>query len=605
MNPLPALISFCLFISTSLFAVEPETAWDKDSGRMTENSTYVFGSMALPPDFLPKMVQEADDEIDPFSTKSKDDPQPRFRTRLSQIAPQVPMQQLPACLNRHPAYHDLAPLLRQHGVAIKDPEWALFSAGLSGDFRLYFCTTWAKADIIEQIFTPLIGHGPRSLVMQATLVSVEPQKRGNQRWTYQRLSQLSPTIHARYGNISRSGERSSMKLLGSQGQGGIEYEITLGSNAVEYDCRLYISYDQPESDKMQGVQSTAFTGHIGVPFIINCGSRGEAQRNYFLIIHSRLRQMTPRSGYAMQIHQRLNQIEGIFAMLHNKTAPKATPREPAPVTRSYQVQHNFLEKLRDSMNHIDPSNRTGPPARVSPSPKTTTKTTAKTTAVEASAQIYDITPQLKKLGFTFQPEEWVYYNASRQHLIFHCAEFVHNLYLSNLKKICAIPRMLRIKIQLINIEHHGSGQREWNLKSIEAHKPILLRSYGSVTRSGEKATFGDALHHTPEQPEQGKEPLILYSCEVEPTLCADNQHFDIRLSLETPALGKDKLQLDLNTALTAKDGEPTIIELGHPTNGHRSLLLVLHTDLITPNGSFYRDMFAPIQEPIQRPRFDK
>ena len=125
----------------------------------------------------------------------------------------VPKSKLPRCLPARPMYRDVADILRKQGIRIGENQWALASEDFEGNLHLYYCLDLTNADIVESILL-MSGYdsGPVTLRHRITLVSVPSQGLANVAWTPERLKASSPMIHARYGSVTRSGERTIVTL---------------------------------------------------------------------------------------------------------------------------------------------------------------------------------------------------------------------------------------------------------------------------------------------------------------------------------------------------------------------------------------------------------
>lgn len=591
LNRLRHVIIFGLAVC--LYATEQETAWTQDNLPPRQESNYVFGYIHIPPDYNEWLVREANISDDPFADAKAKPLTRTHKEKLDALAPWVPPKQLPRCLPLGQGYRNFAPLIRKYGAPIKDPEWALFSGGPDGDFKLYFCTSWANADIIEQIFMPLIGDGPRSMAMQTTLVSIpRPTPVNNQpnrqAWTYQHLNSLNPTVHARYGIIARSGERADLQLATPSGSADIEYELTIGNDPQLYECRLStnLPLNRPLAADKKGpqvLQQTAFTGRIGTPFVIDCGTLGNPSRQHLLVIHSRLLKRA-KPDYHFHLIKRLDQIKGIYAM-DNNPADQTTrrPTRPQPL-KTYRAPHDLLEQLHRELDRQNLD--TSPPLRLHSLPSTI--------KAPPGEQIFNITPQLSRLQFHFGNGERIYFNANRKHLLIQGPPEQTESHIWRLQKLCHSPPLVQLGIQILSVDHKANDHPDWNLETIKASNPTLLKSYASIVISGYKTSFGDIIAQSPGNPEKGEPDELIPSCEIEPVIGASMRDIDLRFHLETPPLGKKLTTMYVNTAVTASDGKPTIIELGHPACGTRSYLLVLHTNIVTTDGSYHRNRFKPV-----------
>lgn len=221
---------------------KPEYAWS-DYGEQLAGGPFVYGSIPVPRDLIRKCLPD-DNEEDPFSASPPAKPQD-YRTKLKKFAPVIPRKNVPPCIPSMSHYRDVSLLMLEIGVAIKNKQWAIFCEDYRGDTFIYFCTTLMNADIIEQICVHRRG-GPRSVMQLVTLVSIENQKLNNTAWTVEKLTKLSPKIHARYGNLCRSGEKSSAILTYSEkSKFDCEIEPVVGENSRLLDCRLALSASLP------------------------------------------------------------------------------------------------------------------------------------------------------------------------------------------------------------------------------------------------------------------------------------------------------------------------------------------------------------------------
>jgi hypothetical protein len=561
---------------------QPKTTWGNDSETITKGSRYVFGLIISPPNFFNEMSGASEDSNDdPFSPSPK-----QTTTKVMDIYPIVKTQNLPLCLPSHPSYRDVSKLLSNNGIIIKAPEWALLSTGLAGYRKLYFCTTSANTDLLKQAFSYVCAGGPRhSLMMRTTVVSLENQGMDSKAWTINNLNQEKPHIHARFASLTRSGERSSiiLKSNASKTQGEAEYELTLGENKLFYDARISIQCQLPGNIPIHLSQLTAYTGQVETPFIIDCGTHGEDRRNYFLIMDTNL-VIQPYSYIGRAILKRLDQIDGIYAM-RKSTDKKTTINTQAPLeTKVYRCEANAFHHLKWANDR-------------NPLPPIQLKDIKESPHSKASDQIFDITPALRHYELKLDDKEWIHINTSQNKIIVYGTPHTQESVVSTISRISPNILVLRVNARIISVKNKGRENSSWTMDQIEKSNPELLTMYSSTGRSGEKSISGKLMHtYTTKDNKTNKEVTHNeYEFETESTIGESNQTIDLRLAIHSKPLGKQQITTKVVTAITLNDGKPTIIELGHPNSATHTHLLIINPDIITIDGTFYRDRFKPIK----------
>lgn len=575
--------------------VKPEYAWDShhhEGSAINGGSKYVYGYITVPRKLLNQLTaggNETDD--DPFGGDSEEQTKPDSKTML-----RVPANNLPQCLPRGRIWLDISKLFLENGVNIKKPEWALYSE-LSGDEgQLYFCTTWGNADLISCIFTALRAGGPRSIHTCATLVSVENQGLNNTEWTMEALTKAKPTVHARFGTQSRSGERSTISICSDNPttDGQLEMDSVIGENNRLLDCRMSFSYRLAGQHTAHINLDTAFTGIIGTPFIIEHGNAGDSDRHYLLVVETRLIGNVRQRHDVYHILDRMDKIEGRYAMRDGKKeAPQNHQPEGKIETHLHRCPSNLLAQFESNYSELASEQQLSPPKRVKSPP---TPPANQLPAFPPNDLVYDITPHLKAMGYELGKQEWIYHNATHHHLIIHATKNTRLAALSNLEDQTRSSKMLRLTAKIIRVSRPELNSPLWTTKEIIQRKPEILATYAATSRSGETAHSGQEHTRSTKDPETGKVSIKTdYTFEVETTLGENNQMIDVRLQLQHQPNNKPPHHIKLLTALTLQDGKPTIIELGQPNSRKHTHLLLLNSDIITPDGSFYRDRFKPVE----------
>lgn len=574
---------------------KPETAWSEHCDHMI-GGPFVYGSISVPPDFLRKLSSVTNiTEHDPFSPN---DPKKDAANRViyDKIAPITPRSKLPRCLPPISGYRDISSILKANGVALKDGEWAVVST----DSTMHFCTSLQNADIIEQI----IGHScrnPRTITQLATLVSIKNQKLNNPDWTFDFLIKQNPTIHARYGLQGRSGEKIWTTLSQKSGaKSDYEMEPTLGENGLLLDCRLAFTSSLLDP-KITINQKTAITMSTKTPFVIDCGIRGNSKRNYFLVLSAS--SFSPDPHESEFPHVSLKKIEGIYAMQY--TPGKQTPSDTTLTTCSYYTDVRFLEIIRQKIdfhhydNIDDPfdTSRKKSDSVKTPTPPIRVKDLKPNKYHDINDQIFDITPHLSYLGINTFQGEWVYFNLTRNRMIIHGSPSLQQCIPHYMERIVPTPRIVKLKARIISVDRSGLESINWSLEKITRSNPTYIEDYSTVCRSGEKASSGLIPYVSEEKDPESGENMIKHgpAFKAAPTISESSKWIDLRYYIDSKPLEEFNTAIRVTTAATIKDGTPTIVELGHSSSSTRTHLLILHADIITPDGSFYRDRFKPVK----------
>jgi len=583
---LPALL---VLMTNNLPAAEtkPETAWEQETEIITGGSTYAFGWISVPQDFLQKLQAGSyeDPDDDPFGDGGTSQ-----KKTFSNILQRFPANQLPLCLPKGLIYSDVSKHLNQLGLDIKAPQWALLSRAPNGEPKLYFCTTWMNADLINSICMCLHSSGPRSISLRTNVVSVENQGLQNIAWTSEKLDSLHPTTHTSYGLIGRSGEKASLTLKSESpaAYGISEYETTIGENNSFFDCRLNLHFKLPGKTGVKINHETAITGEIGTPLIIDCGTHGIDQRNYLLLIHSNIKFHDSHPFEYYKILKRLDKIEGIYAL---RTGQPINQPPLQLETLRYSVDTTFLDQLRGAIID-DGSNKIIIPMVMKDVPISFKH--------QKNDRIFDITALFKLIGagsIANNKQERIFYNESQHHLIIHGSPTTQEYVLDIYSAIRPDIRMVRTNARIVSVDIQDLETPTWTIEEIEKRHPKQLAMYSITGRSGEKSTSGEIMKKRPAKNKKPakEEPHHHYKFEIESSIGDRNGVIDTRIIIIAPPLGDQKTTIQLNTSLTLSDGHTTIIELGHPSSSTRTHLLILNADLIRPNGTFYRNRLKPIK----------
>lgn len=586
-----ALLTGCTY--ASIYA--QETAWVDTFSNINRN-VYVYGSVPAPPDTIKIFsASKQTSTDDPFSENNTRD-KTLSQLQLNEIAPLVNRQNLPACLPIGQNYRDISGIMIKNGVFIKQPEWVLLAKSLSNGTQIYFCTTAENADIIDQLFN---YHccGPKSIYQTGTLISIAQQKRTNNSITFKTLNHLSPKVHSQFGHQGRSGEKVWNSFSSKNNIiAGYEMESIIGQNNILIDCHLDFSIRLPDPS-IRIAQTTNFTANTQKPFILNCGTHGK--RDFFLIIHSKILDIhnhQPRTRFA-----EIKKIDGIYTMRTQKTK---IPHKPSSsyLKRQYHVDPQFLIKIREKVDYYkshdpdDPfSEKPTVRAQNAPSPPTRIQQFPYPTEHNPKDKIFDITPHLHFIGFSFFAEECVHFNQTKYQLTTYGDVSLQHRITNCLESMLETPRQIRFKASIASVDKKGWNHIQWTPDLINQSNPEYITQYTATSRSGMKGTSGKK-HYTIKDPKTKKViDRYTYDLEFEPIISENNETIDVRLSLRTKPLHKNGFSLEKDTGLSIQDGKPKIIELGHPNSNTRTHLLILNADIITPDGSFYRDRFQPIK----------
>lgn len=588
-----------LFFSLFLFSSaeeKVERAWASDSQSVTEGP-YVYCSFEVPEDILRRLIGYNDYAgADPFSNK-KPIGHPSFN--VEKIAPKIPSNTLPLCLPRGKSYRNMSEIVQRNGVAIKTPEWAVIGNHHNTGTRIYFCTTIQNADIIEQIFTALGLSQKATTSNLATLVSVDHKSLESPTWTVDNLSKLSPTIHSRHGITCRNGERTIIKYLSEKGTPSVyEIEPTVGEHNQLVDLRLSFAATLTKP-KVQIDLFTAVTKTTEKPFIIDCGMHGKPLRNYLLILESP-NQHTLET-YDQSELLSLKKIKGIYAF--RKASQDQKPRASKLITHSYHSTSRFLPRLRDELQSHEHQNQNADPFAPAepeqrlPEPPARVKNLTNNKHHSSEDIVYNITPHFAFLGMPFFHGEEVHFNNTKSQIIITARAEAHDSIARYYHLIDPSPLMMKTQAQIVLVDRQDLTAPEWTLAKITSSNPKILKKYSSTLRSGEKATFGrimDKFTHTDSK--SGKKTHhSQHEFEADAILGQSKKFSSLRFSIHTPQLGEHKTAISLDTALTIKDGKPVIIELGHPNSSTHTHLLIMNVDVITTDGSFYRDLLKPLE----------
>jgi len=596
------LAAFGLFLSSlpsitaeETKAAKPETAWEEFDSDNVSNGFY-FGIINLPPDFISQVI--------PFDGEDNNDAL-RARPGPEVLGPLVNMARLPPCVPQHPGYRDISKLVHTLGVSVPENHWILHSGGMSGDNRLYYCLNLGNADLLEVIFRN--GNnccGPFNFNHRSVLVSVPDQGTPNQAWTMERLAQLNYTVHARHGNVCRSGERAQLDFRHKTPEPAsyLVFEPTLGEDATLADVRIDYAQTWTGSNKAAVFQNTAFTSFVKKPFILDCGLRGKDQRNYLLINEiSEFKGLFDHSKHHVK-RIRVPKIEGAYAMRNNSAEMNKKPTPRPFTTKVYQCDADFLAKLRITLDQS--SNNPDDPFGADPKALDPPKIPAPirinnytvTKHLGSADTVFNITPQCHILGLANRKDETIYYNASNSRLIITGHLTTQSDVVSMIKSFTTTARMVRGTARIVEVDTGGLKFTQWNLEKIAKSQPQTQAMYAATARSGERATNGQEMAVITYKNKEGKEITSRdYEFELEPTISESSQQIDLGFAIHSQALGDEKISINVETAMTIPDGKPTIIELGHPNSATRTHLLILNADVITPDGSFYRDRFKPVE----------
>ncbi len=569
-------------------AVNAETAWSAD-GELSPASPYVYGAIPVPPDVLRHLMPKQNgDDGDPFGV-TPDKNLARLRD-LDRWAPAVPAGRLPLCLPKNAQYRDIRKLLEESGIVFGEKEWVLLPSGLDAPHRLYFCASSKNANLIEGLFLFCIRH-PWHISQLVTLASIPNQPLSHKTWTAEKLDQLKPTVHARSGTLCSSGEHSTLTFL-QQTSHKLEYTLnpTAGENRIYADCRICFSCTLPKGDRdaITINQRTAFTTNSKTPYVIPCGTHGKLNREYFLVVRSSID--SPESDTTAG-YKGLEKIAGDYAM-RPLTEGKA-PAKAALTTSSYRTSPRFLGQLLRALGTDSPG---GDPfagnRATAPEPPVRVKDLRPNRHHAPDDKVFDITPQLRKLGLGTSHGERVYFNLTQNHLTVHGSGTLHTQAVCFARQLVPQPRQLSITAQIVTADHTGATPVHWTLEKIKQSNPAFLKKYATTARSGEKSSSGSFTDRKTNNPDTQKPGTTrTYEFEVEPTISEHGETVDLRYSIRYQPTGKPKQRIFTASTLTLKDGQPRIIELGHPNSSSRTHLLILHADIITTDGTPYRERF--------------
>ena len=593
------LISLLGFHAPALADEEATTrARSDESARVIEGS-FVYGSFAVHPHLIHRLADiDEDCDDDPFAAKDLKDKKTTNPT-LDQIAPRVSTDTLPQCLPFGKSYRDLSKLANPLGVGLKNSEWLLLAHHGTRAARIFFCTTPQSADIIELLFHIPSPNSPQGISNLATLVSVDHQPlKDNKAWTMDRLTKLSPTIHSRYGLMTQSGHSAALQY--TQDKEAIsQYDIepTLGENHLLVDLRLYFSANLTKQQAHIKLETT-LTNIANQPFILDCGIHGKPQRNYLLIVQSRALKTKEKKNPLPRVS--LKKIDGRYAFRTKLSPPQDTIQKT--VTSSYLSNARFLPMLREYHTSHRYKNAPNTPSSGSPH---ALQPPARITGLKDNKHhsskdvVYDITRHLQHLGGSLLSGEQIYLNETRKRIIIKGHPDSHRGILAFANVICPIPLMIRTQAQIVRVDRKGLDMPHWTPAAIASSNPTFLKKYCTTARSGEKSVFGQETSKTTHKnPKTGKD-IVSYSYEFEAVTFLDqtsnSDTLSVQFTIDTPPHGTDKLPITFNSFQTILDGETTITELGHPNSATHTHLLILNADIITTDGSFYRDHFKALE----------
>ena len=159
------------------------------------------------------------------------------------------------------------------------------------------------------------------------------------------------------------------------------------------------------------------------------------------------------------------------------------------------------------------------------------------------------------------------------------------------------PRMCRVNASLVEVKVQGVPAPDWTMDLVAQNQVKHLAKYSTTSRSGEKAIFGKETERiTFQDSKTGKDVISSkYEFETESTIGENNKKIDFLFALHSQPLGTDKISIAVESGLTIPDGKPVIIDLGHPNSSTLTHLLILDADIITTDGSFYRDRLKPVE----------
>ncbi|WP_178934003.1 hypothetical protein [Oceaniferula marina] len=567
------ILIFALFFSPWLHAEEEPAKADKPP----QSGKYVFGYISTPLNLL-NMLQKDEEESsedDPFAAQ---EPETKLKPRktLSEFAPLLDPSSIPLCLPQQARYRDLSKAVSQYGLYIKNPEWILLSTGPNADHRIYFCSTSHNADIIDQIFMVMCVGMPKSFITHVDLVSLKMTNHAPPIKTWKNLQELNPIPRMHLGAVTISGERSRLHLKSPRHSGSLDFELTIGENNLYYDGQIHFTCQIPDTDIFIQ-QQTAYTGQLDTPFIIDCGTYGNENETFLLIIHQQ--DITPpHSDAGIKILKRMDKIEGIYA----KRPTNKTETEQKNIIRHYHANSSLLDFLNEYTE-----------VKAQPLIRTQQQNGK---AYPPDQHVFDITPCLRAIGYSFKAQQWVHYNKSTQKIIIYSPDYQGHEIMTIIDDLLPQIVMVNMKITFYEISNNPDTNPIWKLDQIKDNNALLLKSYATVTRSGEKSIFGEYTSKPLALPNKAAQKELRYKpcCEIETTISDYKQVLNMRVHLEIPPLGSNKTTTKLNSNFVMTDGVPTIVELGHPDSGKRTIVLVLQADVISPDGSLYRDRLKPL-----------
>lgn len=274
------------------------------------------------------------------------------------------------------------------------------------------------------------------------------------------------------------------------------------------------------------------------------------------------------------------------------------------ILRTYRTNTSFLNKLREKIdarsNDADVPFSDEPQTTAlndTPKPPIRIKLTRDNKYHHPGDDIYNITPHLEFLGLHKFNGEWVCYNHTRSQIIINGTPSLHSRVSGVMHQIITGPRNINFQARMVTVDHKGRNYIEWTPEKISQADPKFLAKYATTARSGEKSTHGKPPSTKSERNLVTGKPIEGYShhFEVTPTIGESGERIDLCYSIKSKPLGDSKIIVKITSSTSLKDGKPSIIELGHPSSATLTHLLILNADIVTPDGSFYRDQFKPVE----------
>jgi len=579
------LIILSIAIISRLLAADPqsETAWPiRDQPTERPTARYIFGISRVPTDFK--------ENIDDASEPDND------------LMPPVLIKNLPQRLIPHLSYLNLAPYLKVNGLTLEAHEWILLSSPYNKESSIYYFLSQTNADLLEQIIRP--GCRAGNIVQhQLTLVSTPSLGFSNNAHTMAWLKQQNHQTHARFTISNIRGQNSALQLRSKKlrSSGEIECQSTSGSHGYDYECRLYFDWKLKGKKPIQITQLLTLTANEQESVLIDCGMHGQDKRNYFIVFKIEATTLLP-SSFSKIEHTPLDKIDAIYTMPPSNPQRVQPSTQPKVSTRSYRSSIHFLSHLKQTLYHHQDH-----PADIfsiasaeltPPAPPLKLKQLKDTPYYSSTDQVFNLTPQFDQLGLRRFKNEWLYFNSTTSNIIVHGGEKTHDRATKIIDSITPTPLMIRTTASIVAVDNLEHSNQRWDLKKIENQSPQILASHSTLGLSGNRSSCGKI---TPNRktlnPKTNKmETRYDSEFEAESTITDDHQNLYSTINLSTGKIGDIQLQVRFrDRTFILKDGTPTIIELGHPSSGTRTHLLILNADIITPNGTFHRDRFKPVK----------